>query len=156
MFRKALLISATVGAMTTTAVADGHAGPHAAAIKARQSLMTLYAFNLGVLGAMAKGDVDYSADAASAAASNLAALTSMNMAAAWPAGSDSFSVEGTRAKPDIWENFPDVASHAGALAAAAAAAAETAGNSLEALQAAMGPLGGACGACHRAYREPEG
>ena len=35
------------------ALADGHLDK---AIKARKAQMTLYAFNLGVLGAMAKGD----------------------------------------------------------------------------------------------------
>ena len=41
--------------------------PALAAVKARQSAMTLYSFNLGLLGGMAKGDIEYDADAASAA-----------------------------------------------------------------------------------------
>ena len=43
-------------------------------VEARQSLMHLYAFNLGLLGGMAKGEIEYDAEAAGAAASNLAAL----------------------------------------------------------------------------------
>ena len=40
--------------------------------------MQLYAFNISHLGAMAKGEVDYDAAAASAAANNLAALAALN------------------------------------------------------------------------------
>ncbi|MEP3428833.1 MAG: cytochrome c, partial [Roseibium sp.] len=38
------------------------------AIKVRKALMSLYAWNLGQLGAMAKGEVDYDAEAAKTAA----------------------------------------------------------------------------------------
>lgn len=137
------------------------AGPVAAqdavadAIKARQSQMRLYAFNLGQLGAMAKGAIEYNADQASAAAGNLALLSTLNAGAMWVPGSDSMSVSNTRALPELWDNMADVGAKAQALAAATAAMNDAAGNGLEALQAAMGPLGGACGACHKAYRAPE-
>lgn len=127
----------------------------APAIKARQSLMQLYAFNLGTLGAMAQEKMPYDAQAAAVAAGNLAALTKLDASAMWPGGSDSASAEGTRALPGIWENFPDVGAKAGALTTAADAMAAAAGTDLASLQAAMGPLGGACGGCHKAYRAPE-
>ncbi|MCB1367377.1 MAG: cytochrome c [Rhodobacteraceae bacterium] len=137
------------------------AGPVAAqdavakAIEARQSQMHLYAFNLGQLGAMAKGAIEYNADQASAAAGNLALLSTLNAGAMWVPGSDSMSVANTRALPDLWDNMADVGAKAQALAEAAAAMNDAAGNGLEALQAAMGPLGGACGGCHKVYRAPE-
>lgn len=135
------------------ALAGGHGGNPA--VKARQSQMQLYAFNLGILGGMAQGKAEYDAEAASAAASNLAALTRLNQSALWPAGTDSASVEGSRALPALWEDMPGVMAAGGALAEAAANMESVAGNGLEALQGAMGPLGGACGGCHKAYRQAQ-
>lgn len=135
----------------TSAFADGHID---AAIKARQSQMQLYAFNIGALGAMAKGTRDYDAAAATAAANNLAALTVMDQSAMWPQGSDSGAAK-TRAKAKMWSNFPEVMTKGQALAAAAAAMQTAAGTDLASLRGAMGDLGGACGACHKAFREPE-
>ncbi|GAA6207394.1 cytochrome c [Cognatishimia sp. WU-CL00825] len=144
-------LAIVLGASVT--VADSHADKAIMeAIKARQGQMQLYSHNLGVLGAMAKGDVAYDSAAAKAAADNLAVVSGLNAMTMWPQGSDSSSVEGTRAKAEIWSNFPDVGAKAGALNAAAVAMAGAAGTDLDALRAAMGPLGGACSACHKAYR----
>lgn len=133
------------------AIADTAVDP---AVKARQSVMTLYSNSLGQLGAMAKGDVAYDADAASAAANNLVLLTQLNQSTFWPQGTDSGAMSGTRALPALWENFPDVMAKGQALGEAALAMQAAAGTDLEALRAAMGPLGGACGGCHKAYRAP--
>ena len=55
--------------IATSAVGDSHADKAIlAAVKARQSQMTLYSFNIGLLGGMAKGEIEYDADAAMAAA----------------------------------------------------------------------------------------
>jgi cytochrome c556 len=122
------------------------------AVKARQATMQLYAFNLGTLGAMAKGDIEYDADAAQAAAGNIVKLSSQNQMAYWPAGSAQGQVEGSRALPAMWDNMSDAAAKGGALVEAAMAA--EAATDLAGLQAAMAGLGGACGACHKAYRAP--
>ncbi len=153
---KKILIGATVLAITATGVlAASHSGPFAGEITARKSHMQLYLHNLGILGGMAKGAIEYNPDAASAAAANLAALAKLNQSSYWPVGSDSFGAENTRALPVIWDKFPDVAAKGAALVQATAAMETVAGNGLADLQAAMGPLGGACGACHKAYREPQ-
>ncbi len=154
MFKKISLFAAGLTLVASTAIAGGHAGPLDAAMGARQAQMKLYSFNLGILGGMAQGKAEYDAAAASAAASNLAALSTMDQSAMWPQGSDSASLEGSRALPAMWENFPDVIEKGTALATAAAAMNENAGNGLEALQASMGALGGTCGACHKVYRAP--
>ena len=143
------------GVVAATAV---YAGSHASvppAVKARKAHMQLYAHNLGVLGAMAKGEAEYDADAAGAAASNIAALSKLSQNTYWAAGTSSDDVEGSRALPAIWENIPDVIEKAQALTAAADGAAAEAGNGLEALQASMGPLGKACGGCHEDYQKPK-
>lgn len=123
-----------------------------AAVKARQAHMGLYAFNLGPLGAMAKGEVPYDAAAASAAAANLAALSAMDQSRYWPPGSESGAVEGSRALPAIWEPTSDIMAKAAAFNDAVTALVGAAGTDLPALQAAMGAVGGACGACHQSYR----
>ena len=70
-----LMAGAFLAVTSLPVLSDGHI---AGAIKARQALMTLYAANLGALGAMAKGDVEYKAEAASAAANNLQALVNLS------------------------------------------------------------------------------
>lgn len=153
---KPAIIALTTGAImaVSSAFAAGHIDPAVAgAIKARQAHMQLYAHNLGTIGAMAQGQTPYDAEAASAAASNLAALSKLSQATYWPQGSDNASAEGTIALPALWENFPDVFAKATALVEAATAMEAAAGTDLASLQAAIGPLGGACSACHRSYRE---
>jgi cytochrome c556 len=80
LLKKSILLGATFGVAATLAFAasDGPT-PQQRAIEARQSKMTLYAFNLGLLGGMAKGDIEYDAQAAGLAAKNLAALTTVYM-----------------------------------------------------------------------------
>ncbi len=126
----------------------------AGATKARQAQMQLYAFNLGLLGGMAKGDIPYEASAAGAAAGNLASLARLDQSLIWPEGSDEMGVEGSRALPAIWENLPDVIAKNEALITAASAMETAAGTDLAALQGAMGAIGESCGACHKAYRVP--
>jgi len=142
------------GTLATTAFAGGHnKTPEQAAMDARSAHMSLYSFNLGPLGAMVKEDLAYDAAIASAAASNLAALSSIDSAAYWLDGTDS-SVEGSRAKAEIWTDATGYAAAEMALTEAATALAAVAGNDLDALKTAFGPVGKACGDCHETYRAP--
>ena len=152
-FKKTIIGAVAAFAITTTMVsAGGHDGNPA--VKARNAAMTLYSFSLGTLGAMAKGEMEYDAAAASAAASNLAAVANLNQMAFWPEGTSNADIDGTRALPAIWENTDDVVAIAMKLAEASNALAATAGDGLEAVQAGLGPVGAECGACHKAYRAP--
>lgn len=122
-------------------------------VVARQGLMQNMQLNLGVLAQMARGTVDYDADAAAAAAANLMTIGQIDMRFLWPEGTDNFALDGTRALPAIWEDPEGVAEDWNDFATAAAALAETAGTGLDAVRAGLGPVGGACGACHDDYRE---
>ena len=82
-----VLILACGVAVAGSAFAGGHGGNPA--VTARKAHMQLYSFNLGTLGAMAKGEVEYDADAASAAAGNLAALAALSQRAYWVPGTSS-------------------------------------------------------------------
>lgn len=145
------LIVATLG---TAVVAASHVDPAiSGAMKARTAHMGLYGFNLAPLGAMAKGEIAYDAATASAAAQNLAALANMDQSAYWVAGSDT-SVEGSRAKPEIFSDPDGYMTKIAALGTASTALAAVAGDGLDAMKAAFGPVGAACGDCHETYRAP--
>lgn len=142
------LVLATAG----TAFAGGHGGNPAVA--ARKAHMGLYQHNLNILGALAKGEVEYSADAAMAAANNLVALSSLSQAGYWTPGTSNAELgDATRALPAIWESGSNAAQIGGQLAEAAVALAAVAGDGQEALGGALGPVGQACGACHKDYRQ---
>ena len=147
------------GAIATTAIGDANHEAEAAkaAVKARQSQMQLYAFNIGLLGGMAKGAIDYDAAAAGKAASNLASLSRLDQSRMWPPSSDNFELgdDVTAALPGIWAADSDVMAKGMALVEAAAAMEQAAGGGLAALQGAIGGLGKSCGGCHKAYRQPE-
>ena len=151
------IVAAALGLAIAAGAATGQDAQQKAlndATKARQAQMQLYAFNLGLLGAMAKGDVAYDSAQASAAATNLASLARLDQSRLWPEGSDEMGVDGSRALPALWENLPDVMNNGGDLVTAATAMEAAAGTDLASLQAAMGAVCGACGACHKAYRVP--
>lgn len=136
-----------------TSFADGHFDN---AIKARKAVMALYAWNLGQLGAMAKGDIEYNAEAAEIAAKNIEILAKMNNGSAWPQGSDSTALPGkTRAKVEAWTTYPESAEIGKKLVAASVAMSAAAGDGVDAVRANIGAIGGACKDCHTKFREAE-
>jgi len=153
LLKKTVLLSAAFGVAASMAFSGGDGPtPIERGIKARQAQMTLYAFNIGILGAMAKGDVDYNAEGAGLAASNLAALSAVWMPGAWLPGSDNASVKGTAALPKLWQDMADVGAKGQALAEAAQAMTLVAGTDLAGLRSGIGAVGKSCGACHESYR----
>ena len=155
--KKTLLVTlATVALGTTTLVTFAQEEfPFQNQIEARQALMNVYRFNLGMLGAMAKGEMPYDASMASDAANNLLAAANMRNGAMWPAGSD-MSAPGlanmTAAKPEIWGDMSDIGEKSRALRAAAEAMSAAAGDGLDALRSNMGALGDGCKGCHESFR----
>ena len=125
------------------------------AVKARQGQFRIMAINLGILGSMAKGEREYDSEAAQNAADSLVAISGVHQAPLWPQGTDTMSIDGTRALPAIWENLPDVIEKWQAFGAAAEGLAAVAADGLEPMRAALGPVGGTCGACHDDYRASE-
>ena len=141
-----------VAALTIPAIA--HSGGHGGnpAQDARNSHMNLYGFNLGVLGAMAKGDMEFDAEIAQMHAANLVALSGMSEHGYWVEGTASGELEDSRALPAIWTDMDDfMAKSKGLHDAAMALDAST----LDGVRAGLGAVGGACGACHKVYRAPE-
>ena len=135
-----------------TGIAGAQDGPFEMQIAARQGIMAYRALQLGTLGAMAKGEVDYDAAAAQKAADNLMASVTLDGSMLWPQGSDNEANPKSEALPGIWEDFADFTAKASALEARA----DTLASGLETpddLNAGLGQLGEACTACHKAYRE---
>lgn len=148
---KVMTIVLAVATASTVAFAGGHGGNPA--VSARKAHMSLYSFNIGRLGDMAKGTIEYDAAAASGAAANLAALATLDQSAYWVPGTAQGEVEGSRAKAEIWTDG-GIGAEAAKYVEATAALAASAGDGLAALQAGIGPVGASCSSCHEAYRGP--
>ena len=127
--------------------------PNEKAIKARKAVMTLQSWYAGPLFQMAKGDMEYNAEAATAFAAALSTMASIKGDMMWPPGTDNGAYEGkTRALPEIWSAWPEAGKKAEALSEAAAALSEVAGDGLDALRSKIGPVGKACKGCHDDFR----
>ncbi|WP_341861397.1 cytochrome c [Gymnodinialimonas sp. 57CJ19] len=148
----ALTIALAVSSVALTAQADGHGVDPA--VSARQGQFQIMSLNIGVLGQMARGNTDYDSETAQAAANNLLAMSQIDQRFHWVPGTDSDSIEGTRALPAIWADDSRVLEIWGQFGTAAEGLAGVAGDGLDAMRAGMGPVGAACGACHDDYRQP--
>lgn len=128
------------------------------AIKARQGLMQVYAFNIGLTGAMAKGKAPYNAEIAQNAADNLLAAATMKNGPMWPKGSDTDNLEfgdTTRALPEIWTTYPEVGQRGADLISALEEFVQVAGNGADSMKAGLGAVGKGCKGCHEDFRAEE-
>nr|WP_321442775.1 cytochrome c [uncultured Cohaesibacter sp.] len=124
------------------------------AIEARQGHFKLLGANMGALAAMAKGQVEYDAKKAQMHADNLFYMTKGNIGFLFVPGTDSTAMpDKTRAKKEIWDNFPEFGKKAGALAEAVAMLQTEAGKGRAELGKALGQTGGTCKACHDDFRD---
>ena len=146
--RKAIITAIALALPTTLA-----AGPMEDTIAARQGYFKLLGANIGVLAAMAKGERDYEAAAAQAAADNLVTLSNYRLDHLFMPGTsaDDFP-DKTRALAKIWDDLPDVQGKVADLNKAALAMQQVAANGKGEMAGALGGVGGACKACHDNYR----
>ena len=120
------------------------------AIKYRQGIMQAQGWNLGVLGAMAKGDRPYDKALATRSATQLDQLVYMAWDGFTP-GSDQGAP--TKAKPEIWNEqakFKQLQEAVQAETPKLVAAAKT--GELSELRRAIGPVAKACDNCHDDFR----
>lgn len=153
----AISVVIAFGVSTFTAFAADE-GPFDGQIEARQAFMNVYKFNLGLLGAMAKGDAPYDAKLASASAHNLLAAANMKNSAMWPVGSDAGAPgleAATAAKPGLWSADSEAGEKHQSLLTALTEMAAVAGDGLGSVQANMGAVGKGCKGCHESYRVSE-
>lgn len=142
--RKAVI--AGVLAIGAAGAALAHQGA-TGVVKARMDGMGVQQTAMKTLGAMARGQADFDANAAAAA-----------FAAVAEAGRHvpaQFEVQDlsspSEALPAIWENWDDFV----AKSAAMVRAADLAPADLAELRAGLGAVGQTCSACHEVYREPQ-
>lgn len=153
---KRVLPSVGLTLALVVAAHSGSANDFDKELKARQSLMQVYTYNIGILGAMAKGEMPYDPEIAQVAADNLYAAVSMKNPTMWPKGSDRATLgEKTRAKSEIWSTYPEVADKGQAMQDAAAQMASVAGAGLDGVRANMKQLGDGCTGCHEPFRVPK-
>ena len=156
---KRVLVSAVVAAGLMAGAGSAMSGEaEDKAIKARQAVMQLLSFNLGKLGAMVKGDMEYDAEKATLAANNLKAVAHIRQDAMWPKGTamEEAGMEGkTWAKKAAWDTYPAVAKKHEALVAAADKMADAAGGGVDAIKGAIGAVGGSCKGCLEDFRAPK-
>jgi len=128
--------------------------PEYAAMEYRQGLMHVIAFKAGQVRGMASGDIPVDEALFVKSARDLAAAAAM-LDEAFVAGSDSVSMPGSNALPDIWSDwdaFQERKTNLQTVTAAVAAQAQAGG--FQAAQAtAAEDIGPACGGCHRPYRQ---
>ena len=130
--------------------------PYLKLIKARKSEMQLKLFNAGPLFGMAKGKIEYNAELAATLANNLLLQTQLDLGRAWAKETDNVAYEGkTRALPEIWSTYPEIAEKAKAYVKAVTELAPVAGNGLDALRSKIGALGEGCDGCHDNFREEQ-
>ncbi len=114
-------------------------------VKARMDGMGTVQSAMKVVGGMARGRIEFDADAAQAALADMA-----EAARQIPELFEEKDLsDPSEALSGIWDNWDDFTAKADALAVAA----DVTVADLDALRAAMGPIGNSCSACHQDYRQ---
>ena len=149
------LAAVAIGLVTTLTALPGAAQYRNAdaAIKYRQSAMSLQGNHMARIFAMINGQVPFDAKVAAENIEIVALLNSRVQFAAFIDGSDKGN---TRAKPEIWtekDKFAARVAKSQEDVLKLAAAGKT-GN-LDQIKAAAGAVGESCKACHDAYQKPQ-
>jgi len=117
----------------------------------RQAVLKVVGWNVGPMGAMVRGLIDWDQEAFALRARRVAWMTTMIRDAFRP-DTSSFDVQ-TEALPVIWEDFGEFETLAANLEASAAKLAESAGAGDEAAtKAAFAAMVDDCRACHDRFR----
>ncbi|WGH78542.1 c-type cytochrome [Jannaschia ovalis] len=151
--KRLTLIAATAAA--SAIAASGLAESHEkmpAEIAARHGQMQLMSLHLGVVGNMARGNIDYDAAQAQMAADNLVAVSQISQDLLWPEGTANSDSQFSRALPAIWESRADFDAKWDAFGTATLELQAVAGDGLDPMKGGLGAVGRTCGGCHDDYR----
>jgi cytochrome c556 len=142
----ALLALAGVGSILAH---EGHG--HSKAIDFRNSVMTIFKWNMDPMGAMVKGEMPYDQNAFAAYAKDLAAAAHLDLLAGFPEGSE----EGdTGALPDIWLNWEGFVKRYETLKTETAKLSEIAQDGdMDAAKAQFQTVGKSCKGCHQEFKD---
>ena len=157
LFSKAIIVGAITACISSAAFAadvkEASSAKHAkAATQYRQAIFQLVRSNMGPLGGMAKGALQFDESVMKTNAVRLEQLADM-MSDYMSVDTRKFNVE-TGAKDAIWENFSDVEAKVMALKTASQnlQAVVEAGNE-SAYRGAIGKIGASCKSCHDDYKK---
>ena len=151
--RKKMLIIATVSGLAVSPLAISHLDDTQIPQSYRQSYFTLMALNFGPMASMMKGEIPWNDEQFAGWASDLAAVSQLNLMRAFQPGSEKGT---TRAKPEIWENMADFESKFENFQnASAALAAAAASGDKEQIKASFGETGNSCKSCHDEYKSKD-
>lgn len=139
----------------TAVLAGSHEPKQDSNVTARQAHMTLYSYNLGTLGGMAKGEIEYDAEIATTAATRIHTLATMSQAGYWADGTSTEDLDYSRALPVLFSEPEKYQEFTDDLAATAMEMQTAAGESAEAIGGQMKAVGDACGACHEDFRQSD-
>lgn len=154
MQKSTLTLTAVLGLAALAATAQTAPISADTAVAIRQGLMLQMASDMGVLGAMTKGDAAYDQTAATQAANNIAAVASVLSLQQFPAGSENGKADKSHALAEIWTKPDDFLARITDLNDAASIMKDAAAKDAGAIKGSMAQLGAACSACHKAYRLP--
>lgn len=149
-----LAAAALALALVTPAIAQQQ-GPSKAEqmIKYRQAGFGWLAYNIGPIGAMAKGTIPFDAKVVERNAATMAAIAP-RLLEGFPEGSGSGAR--TEARPEIWTDMADFRAKMGDLERATAdlAVASRSGD-MKVIGPALGKVGGACKSCHDKFKKKD-
>jgi len=146
--RAGLAALTAAASLAVSAPASAQFAKPEAAIKYRQSALTLLASHFGRMDGVVKGQVPYDVDAIK----QNVAIVSMLAQLPWAAFGE--GTEGGGARPEVWskrEGFDAAQVRLKDAVAELSAAADT--GDLAKLRAAFGKVGASCKACHDNYRK---
>lgn len=153
---KLSLAAACSAALLLPTLAASQDDPGEKAIEARQGFMQVVTWEAGPLFGMAKGDIEYDAEQATANAENLDAVLMYDVGRLFIEGTFKSEYTGkTRALAEIWEDMGGFADAYQELRDRVDVVVEEAGTGQEALAAAVQEMGKGCGNCHDDYRAEE-
>jgi len=123
------------------------------AIGTRQGYMKIVGWEAGPLFGMAKGEIEYNAEAAKKHAANLKLISQYPVAELFLKGTSNEDRPGkTRTLAKAWSDWDGFAKALGNWQAAIDGLQSAAGAGQGELAAAVGELGKSCGGCHKPYR----
>ncbi|XQW85186.1 c-type cytochrome [Thalassotalea piscium] len=150
----ALVLACSVALTTTSAMADVAKSEKQATRSAelRQSVFSLLGSNMGVLGAMAKGQVPIDAKTVEKNATRINQLSLM-IDDYTQVDTSGFNVN-TEALPKVWTERSDFEKHITDLTMASATLQKVAASGDEsAIKKAIGGVGKTCGGCHDIFKK---
>jgi cytochrome c556 len=146
---KRMILGVAVLGLVGTGTAYGGGKPEDA-VHYRQGIMMGMAWNVGPMGAMVKGDMDFDAGKFAFLAGRLAVLAPMS----GEAFTKDTAAAKSEAKPGLWDNLDDFKQRMDALVKETAKLAEAAkGGDEGAMKAAFGDTVKVCKGCHDEYQE---